>query len=97
MIIVTGESKNEMLEVMEKGIEHEKTDPFLPESVPYISGAEYTLNIIRQAPVVIFITNYLFRLSGIMHLAACRRGTLCGIGNRLCRRKSACKTEKSGG
>lgn len=58
-IVVTGRSKEEMLEVFQKGIEREKRNPLLPESAQYISGAEYTLEIMRQAPVTIFIVNLL--------------------------------------
>ena len=56
-IVVTGSSKPEMLEVMQKGLEREKSKPFLPQSAAFLSGAEYTLNIMRQAPVIIFIIN----------------------------------------
>ena len=56
-IVTTGASKEEACKVMEKGISREKESPFIPESRPYISGAEYTLQIMRQAPVVIFVVN----------------------------------------
>lgn len=56
-IVVTGEAKDELIAVMQRGLEREKKVPFLTESVPYISGAEYTLGIMKQAPVVIFIMN----------------------------------------
>lgn len=56
-IVTTGKSKDEMTEVMRSGLEREKETPFLPESAEYLSGAEYTLKIMRQAPVVIFIVN----------------------------------------
>ena len=42
---------------MEKGISREKISPFIPDSRPYITGAEHTLQIMRQAPVIIFIVN----------------------------------------
>lgn len=56
-IVTTGASKEEACKVMEKGISREKESPFIPESRPYISGAEHTLQIMRQAPVAIFIVN----------------------------------------
>ena len=31
--------------------------PFIPESSPYINGAEHTLQSMRQVPVLIFIVN----------------------------------------
>lgn len=56
-IVVTGEAKEEMLEIFQGGIEREKEHPLLPESAKYISGAEHTLSIMKQAPVTIFIMN----------------------------------------
>lgn len=56
-IVVTGTAKEEACNVMEKGISREKISPFIPDSSPYITGAEHTLQIMRQAPVIIFIVN----------------------------------------
>lgn len=58
-IIVSGDSKGDMLSAMERGLEREKSDPLLPESAEHLKGAEYTLNIMKQAPAVIFIMNTL--------------------------------------
>ena len=58
-IVTTGTSKDEACKVMEKGIHREKKSPFIPESRPYIAGAEHTLQIMRQAPALIFIVNEL--------------------------------------
>lgn len=58
-VVVTGESKKEMLKVFQTGLEREKNAPLLPESARYLSGAEYTLSVMRQAPVVIFVINSL--------------------------------------
>ena len=44
---------------MEEGISREKKEPFIPDSRPYINGAEHTLRIMQQAPVLIFIVNIL--------------------------------------
>ena len=56
-VVVEGKSKIQMLEAMEKGLEREKSRPLLPESAKYISGAVKTLDIMRQAPVIILIIN----------------------------------------
>lgn len=56
-IVAAGAAKEEVCNVMEKGISREKISPFIPDSRPYITGAEHTLQIMRQAPVIIFIVN----------------------------------------
>ncbi len=56
-IVVAGAAKKDMLAAMGKGLEREKEQPLLPESSQYLSGAEYTLKIMEQAPVIIFIMN----------------------------------------
>lgn len=58
-VVATGSAKTEVCRVMEKGIEREKCEPFIPDSSPYINGAEHTLRIMQQAPVLIFIVNTL--------------------------------------
>ena len=58
-IVTAGSSKDDALMVMGKGLEREKKKPLLPESVQHLSGAEYTLRIMKQAPVIIFIVNSL--------------------------------------
>lgn len=58
-IVVTGSAKNDLLAVMRKGIEREKNRPLFPKSAQYLSGAEYTLEIMGQSPVIIFIANSL--------------------------------------
>lgn len=56
-IVTTGQAKEEVLAVMERGLEREEQQPLLPESAVYIGGAHNTLNIMRQAPAVIFVVN----------------------------------------
>ncbi|MCI8387345.1 MAG: nitroreductase family protein [Clostridiales bacterium] len=56
-IVTMGESKNAALDAMQCGLDRERHKPLLPESAHYISGAQNTLYIMRQAPVVIFIVN----------------------------------------
>ncbi len=58
-VVAAGEAKKEMLSAMEQGLDREKTNPLLPESARFLKGAEYTLHIMSQAPVVIFIINTL--------------------------------------
>lgn len=47
------------LKPFEKAWIEEKVNPLIPESAPHLSGAEYTLKIMEQAPVIIFIANTL--------------------------------------
>ena len=56
-IVAEGDAKAAACQVMEEGLKREKSIPFIPESRPYIMGAEHTLQIMRQAPVLIFIVN----------------------------------------
>lgn len=56
-IVVSGKAKESMLSVMRQGIEREKQDPLLPNSTQYISGAETTVKIVEQAPVIILVIN----------------------------------------
>ena len=42
---------------MEAGLKREEKQPFLPESAPYLDGARATLKIMKEAPVIIFITD----------------------------------------
>lgn len=56
--VVTAKSgKKDMLEAMKRGLEREKKDPLLKESGKHLAGAEYTLKIMTEAPVVIFAVN----------------------------------------
>lgn len=58
-VVVTGRSKEEMVLAMQRGLEREKSNPYLPASAEHLGGAEYTLGIMKQAPVVIFVMNTL--------------------------------------
>ena len=42
---------------MERGLNRERKNPLLPGSVNLLKGAEYTLSIMKQAPVIIFVVN----------------------------------------
>lgn len=56
-LVVAGDAKKDMLRVMREGLAREKERPLLPESARFYGGAEYTLQIMEQAPVVIFVVN----------------------------------------
>lgn len=56
-VVVSGNGKTDMVTAMENGLEREKERPLLPSITQYISGAAYTLKIMEQAPVTIFIVN----------------------------------------
>lgn len=56
-IVTTGSAKEQVLKSMEAGLKREEKQPFLPESAPYLDGARATLKIMKDAPVIIFITN----------------------------------------
>lgn len=58
-IAVSEGSKEAALSAMERGLEREKRCPFLPDSAEFLSDAENTLGIMRQAPVTIFVVNAL--------------------------------------
>lgn len=58
-VVATANAKADALNIMEKGLEREKTDPFIPESARYLEAAESTLAVMRSAPAVIFIINSL--------------------------------------
>ena len=55
--ITEGKSKAELCKAMEAGLKREKISPLLPESAAGIADAEHTLSVMRQAPLLIFITD----------------------------------------
>ena len=59
--VTAGTQKASALEAMARGLEEESRRPLLPESAPFLSGAYRTLEVMRQAPVVVFVTNPLGR------------------------------------
>ena len=59
-IVVQGDAKEEMLNSFRRGIHREETGPaLLPESKRHITGAKHTVQILEQAPVVVFVMNSL--------------------------------------
>ena len=59
-IVIQGNAKEEMLKVFRKGIEREENDSaLLPQSKQHISAAKYTVDIMTEAPVIVFVVNSL--------------------------------------
>lgn len=59
-IVIQGEAKKEMLKAFRKGIEREeKESPLLPNSRQHIAGARHTVEIMEEAPVILFVVNIL--------------------------------------
>ncbi len=59
-IVVQGNAKAEMLKVFRQGIEREENDnALLPESKQHIAAAKYTVDIMAEAPTIIFVVNSL--------------------------------------
>ena len=57
-IVVKGESKKTALDLMEKGIEEvEKGEGLLAGTPELFTNARFTLECMRQAPIILFITN----------------------------------------
>lgn len=59
-IVVQGREKEEMLKVFRKGIlREEKETALLPQSRQHIPAAKYTVDIMEEAPVAVFVVNTL--------------------------------------
>lgn len=59
-IVIQGNAKTEMIKAFEKGMLREETkEALLPMSKKHIPAAKYTIEILKQAPVVIFVVNSL--------------------------------------
>lgn len=59
-IVTQGKSKEEMLNVFRQGIEREENDSaLLPQSKQHIAAAKNTVDIIAEAPAVVFVVNSL--------------------------------------
>lgn len=56
-IVTEGEAKAEACAVMEEGFKRERSAPLLPESASGMADAWHTLSVMRQAPLLIFITD----------------------------------------
>ena len=59
-IVVHGNAKEEMLKVFRQGIEREEKDnALLPLSKQHIAAAKYTVDIMAEAPIIVFVVNSL--------------------------------------
>lgn len=59
-IVIQGNAKEEMLKAFRQGIEREENDSaLLPESRQYITSAKYTVDIMAEAPTIVFVVNTL--------------------------------------
>lgn len=59
-IVVQSREKEEMLEVFRRGISREENErALLPQSRQHISAAKYTVDIMADAPVIVFVVNSL--------------------------------------
>lgn len=59
-IVVQGKAKEEMLKIFRQGIEREEKDSaLLPQSKHHIAGAKYTIDIMAEAPTIVFVVNSL--------------------------------------
>lgn len=57
-VVIQGESKKEMLDVFRRGIEREEhMTALLPESKMHIKAAKYTVDIMENTPVIVFVVN----------------------------------------
>ena len=57
-IVYQEDAQDEMLKVFRQGIEREKNvKPLLPQSRQHIAAAEYTVDIMEEAPVILFVVN----------------------------------------
>ncbi len=59
-IVVQGNAKKKMLKVFRQGIEREENgNALLPQSKQHISAAKHTVDIMAEAPVIVFVVNTL--------------------------------------
>lgn len=57
-IVITNKEKPAMINAMIEGIANEKNcTGLLPNSIPFISGAEHTMRVMEQAPITVFVFN----------------------------------------
>ena len=59
-IVIQGNAKIEMLKAFRQGIEREENvSALLPQNKQHIAAAKYTVDIMEEAPVIIFVENSL--------------------------------------
>lgn len=58
--VIQGNAKEEMLRVFRQGIEREESGhALLPQSRQHIAAAKYTVDIMAEAPIIVFVVNSL--------------------------------------
>ncbi len=59
-IVVQGSAKEKMLKIFRQGIEREENErALLPQSKQHIASAKYTVDIMAEAPIIVFAVNIL--------------------------------------
>ncbi len=59
-IVIQGNAKEEMLKVFHQGIEREEKDSaLLPQSKQHLASAKHTVDIMAEAPTIVFVVNSL--------------------------------------
>lgn len=59
-IVVQGTAKEEMVKAFRRGIEREENESaLLPQSKQHITGAKYTVEVMAEAPTIVFVVNTL--------------------------------------
>lgn len=59
-VVIQGKAKEEMLKAFRQGIEREeKESALLPQSKQHIAAAKYTIDIMAEAPTIVFVLNSL--------------------------------------
>ena len=59
-IVVQGNAKEEMIKIFRQGIEREENgSALLPQSKQHLTAAKYTVDIMAEAPVAVFVLNTL--------------------------------------
>ena len=59
-IVIQGNAKDEMIKIFRQGIEREENDSaLLPQSRQHITAAKHTIDIMAEAPVIVFVVNLL--------------------------------------
>lgn len=59
-VVIQGDAKKEMINVFHRGIEREENNTaLLPHSKQHIASAKHTIDIMAEAPVIVFVVNSL--------------------------------------
>lgn len=59
-VVIQGNAKKEMINVFRQGIEREENDSaLLPQSKQHIVSAKHTIDIMAEAPAIVFVVNSL--------------------------------------